>query len=223
MRAPAASIRPRSAGTKAKPSGSSVIREAQELTAASSRRTASRQGIRPPLRGRLRYCHHTGAWFEWTGTHWRKDETALAFQFCRELAREFTADCQPTEMKEVRKVSFAGGVEKFAKSDRAMAVTSEIWDRDPFLLGTPGGTVDLRTGELREPDPADGITKITAVAPAETADCPRWLQFLDETFGDDRADPVHPAMERLLPDRRHQRARAGVRVRQRRQRQSRYG
>ena len=57
------------------------------------------------------------------------------------------------------------------------------WDRDPFLLGTPAGTVDLRTGELREPDPRDGITKITAVSPAETADCPRWLQFLDETFG----------------------------------------
>ena len=65
-----------------------------------------------------------------------------------------------------------------------MAVTSEIWDRDPFLLGTPDGTVDLRTGKLREPDPADGITKITAVSPAETADCPRWLQFLEETFGD---------------------------------------
>ena len=30
----------------------------------------------------------------------------------------------------------------------------------------------------------DGITKITAVSPAETADCPRWRQFLDETFGD---------------------------------------
>jgi putative DNA primase/helicase len=65
-----------------------------------------------------------------------------------------------------------------------MAVTSEIWDCDPFLLGTPAGTVDLRTGKLREPDPADGITRITAVSPAATVDCPRWLQFLEETFGD---------------------------------------
>ena len=70
------------------------------------------------------------------------------------------------------------------RSDRLMAVTSEAWDRDPLLLGTPGGTVDLRTGKLREPDPTDGITKVTAVAPADRADCPRWLQFLDETFGD---------------------------------------
>ena len=65
-----------------------------------------------------------------------------------------------------------------------MAVTSETWDRDPFLLGTPGGTVDLRTGELREPDPA------TASPRSRRSRRPRRLiaragcQFLDETFGD---------------------------------------
>ena len=88
-------------------------------------------------------------------------------------------------VKEARKVAFAAGVETFARTDRRTATTAERWDRDPFLLGTPDGTVDLRTGKLREPDPRDGITKITAVAPAETANCPRWLRFLEETFGDD--------------------------------------
>ena len=165
-------------------SGSSVIRAAQEIDNGTVTQDGIAQVFARRFEDRLRYCHDTGAWFEWTGTHWKKDKTALAFQFCRELAREFTADSKAGEMKEVRKISFAGGVEKFAKSDRSMAVTSEIWDRDPFLLGTPDGTVDLRTGELREPDPRDGITKITAVAPAPSADCPRWLQFLDETFGD---------------------------------------
>jgi putative DNA primase/helicase len=137
--------------------------------------------------GYLRFCHHTGAWFVWTGTHWKRDHTALAFDFCRALGREFTSASNKTEMKEVRKVSFAGGVEKFAKTDRAIAVTSELWDRDPFLLGTPGGTVELRTGLLRQADQADGITKITAVAPSESADCPLWLTFLDETFGKDKS------------------------------------
>lgn len=88
-------------------------------------------------------------------------------------------------VKEVRKVQFAAGVEKLARGDQALAVTSDVWDRDPFLLGTPGGTVDLRTGTLRPADPVEGITKLTAVAPAETADCPRFLRFLYETFGGD--------------------------------------
>ena len=49
-----------------------------------------------------------------------------------------------------------------------------------------GGTVDLRTGVLREARPEDGITKVTAVAPAETADCPLWKDFLHKaTDGDE--------------------------------------
>jgi len=144
--------------------------------------------------GRLRYCHDAGAWYEWTGSHWQQDKKAVAFQFVRELGREFT-DAPATirsEVKEVRRVTFAGGVERFAQGDPVFAVTSADWDRDFYLLGTPGGTVNLMTGKLREPDPKDGITKVTLVAPSTKADCPRWLKFLGETFGDD------PAMIRFL-------------------------
>ena len=135
---------------------------------------------------RFRFCHHSGAWHEWSGTHWKKDDTALAFQFVRELGREFSEDAKQTEIKEVRRVSFAGGVERFARSDRLLAVTSDHWDRNPFLLGTPDGTVDLRTGELRPPEPDDGITKITSVVPSDRSDCPLWLKFLDQTFRSDQ-------------------------------------
>ena len=79
------------------------------------------------------------------GATWKTDVKATAFQLCRELAREFSADAVKFELKDVRKVSFAGGVEKFARSDPSLAVTSETWDLDPFLLGTPDGTVDLRS------------------------------------------------------------------------------
>jgi putative DNA primase/helicase len=144
--------------------------------------------------GRLRYCHDTGAWFGWTGSHWRQDHKNMAFQFARELGREFTdmASTIKSDLKEVRRVTFAGGVERFAQSDPVFAVTNDDWDQDPYLLGTPDGTVDLRTGILREADSSDGITKTTLVAPSDSSDCPLWLKFLIETFGDD------PAMLRFL-------------------------
>src|SRR4051794_39991580 len=130
----------------------------------------------------LRYCHHTGAWFEWTGTHWQREETKLAFTWarhtCRELALEH--DAGNGVAATLAKAATAAAVERFAQADRAFAVTSAIWDRDPMLLGTPGGTVDLRTGELRPAAQGDFITKLTAVAPAATADCPLWLTFLDD-------------------------------------------
>jgi putative DNA primase/helicase len=134
---------------------------------------------------RLRYCHDTGAWFEWSGAIWRKNRTGLAFQWSRELARDL-AENEPDKVRYVSsKTSFASGVERFARVDPVLAVTSDFWDRDPYLLGTPGGTVDLRTGKLGPANPRDGITKATAVTPAIVADCPTWLRFLHETTGGD--------------------------------------
>lgn len=131
---------------------------------------------------RLRYCHHHGGWIIWTGTHWCREDTMLAFHWARELAREFNVQGKAS----IAKTTTASGVERYARADRAFAVTSEIWDRDPFLLGTPGGTVDLRTGSLRAADQRDFISKATAVTPAPEGAVPElWLKFVGEaTKGD---------------------------------------
>jgi putative DNA primase/helicase len=87
--------------------------------------------------------------------------------------------------KNFGKASAAAGAERFARAARAFAVTAEIWDKDPFLLGTPHGTVEIQTGTLRDARQEDYITKSTLVAPAGDANCPIWLKFLDEaTKGD---------------------------------------
>jgi putative DNA primase/helicase len=98
-------------------------------------------------RDELRFDHDAGAWFQWTGSHWRRERTGLALEWAWQLARRLSQDA--TAKGRYRKTSFAAGVERFARIDRALAVTSDNWDRDPLLLGTPGGTIDLRTGLLR--------------------------------------------------------------------------
>ena len=130
----------------------------------------------------LRYCHSTGAWFCWNGNIWSRDEKYVAFYWAREMIRKLVQDESPRIRAISSKVSFCGGVEKFAQRDPAVAVTISYWDKDPWLLGTPTGTVDLRTGTLRPARPEDGITKSTAVSPADTG-CPLWLKFLTETTG----------------------------------------
>src|SRR5262249_13954807 len=104
-----------------------------------------------------------------------------ARQTCRELARE-----QGKTDSAIAKASASAAVERFAQADRAFAVTSAIWDRDLMLLGTPGGTVDLSTGDLRPATQADFITKLAPVTPAPVANCPLWLKFLMEATGDDQ-------------------------------------
>lgn len=132
----------------------------------------------------LRFCHSSGAWFRWGSRAWVKENTKLAFHWVRLLARYISQDAEDSKREKIASSSFATGVEKFAKADPAVAVTIDYWDADPMLLGTPGGTVDLRTGLLRLPRRDDGITKLTGFAPASSG-CPLWLKFLDETTGGD--------------------------------------
>ncbi len=105
----------------------------------------------------------------------------LAFAWARDLCRE----ANEAGLASLKKIATATAVERAARADRRLAVTSEVWDCDPFLLGTPGGVVDLKTGELRAAKAEDFITKQTAVAPGQTAEPELWLRFLEQaTCGD---------------------------------------
>jgi P4 family phage/plasmid primase-like protien len=128
---------------------------------------------------RLRFDHDLGSWFEWTGDVWHRDHTNLAAHFARLHCRVAGRGARA-----FGKAAAAAGVERFARNDPIHAVRSDVWDRDPLLLGTPSGTVDLRTGELIEPRASDFITKSTKVAPDRGV--PRlWLQFLHEALRGD--------------------------------------
>jgi putative DNA primase/helicase len=161
-----------------------VIAEAKKLEP-----TITQDGIARIFASRhadeLRFDHSAGTWHKWTGTHWQRDETDMAFEYARRLAREVSEGSDGKALQSMRRTGFASGVERFARSDPAIAVTAEVWDGVPFLLGTPGGTVELIAGRLRPAEPFEMITKITAIAPADKADCPTWLRFLDEATGGD--------------------------------------
>ena len=130
-------------------------------------------------RDTFRYCPDLRRWFGWDNTRWRPDTLGRAFHRARELCSE------ASKARAVRKAGFARGVEAFCQADPAHAVAASYWDADPWKLGTPGGTLDLEAGRVLEADPAHRITKLTAVGPGKSGECPRWLQFLSESTGGD--------------------------------------
>ena len=136
----------------------------------------------------LRFDHTRGSWYRWSGKAWREDRRKQAFHFARRICRDLAknADATGKLALTLAKAATASAVEKFAAADDVFAVTHEIWDADPWLLGTPEGSVDLRTGVLRRSNPEDYISRLAAVGPAPTADCPRWLEFLNQTTGNDQ-------------------------------------
>jgi putative DNA primase/helicase len=121
----------------------------------------------------LRYVARWGKWFIWVGTHWREDDTLKVQEFVREICREAAGGNAPDAVSKAATVS---AIERLARSDRRHATTVDQWDADIWLLNTPGGTVDLRTGAIRPARPMDYCTKITAVTPG--GECPIFLAFI---------------------------------------------
>jgi len=72
-------------------------------------------------------------------------------------------------------------VERLARSDQRLAATVDQWDRDPWLLNTPAGTVELKTGSIREHRRTDYITRLATSSPG--GDCSRWRTFIDQITG----------------------------------------
>ena len=133
----------------------------------------------------LRYVAAWGKWLRWADSHWQPDDTLFAFHLARAVCREAAAECNKQKIAAViASAKTEAAVERLAKADRRLAATSEQWDADPWVLNTPGGVIDLRTGRARSHEPGDHLTKITAVSPG--GDCTTWRAFLDRVTAGDR-------------------------------------
>ena len=126
----------------------------------------------------LRYVASWSKWLHWTGNRWQLDETLLAFNEARAVCREAASQCNNDRAAAMlASAKTVAAVERLARADRRLAATVDQWDRDNWLLNTPAGTVDLRSGTMRPHRPTDYITRVTAVSPG--ARCPSWHEFLE--------------------------------------------
>lgn len=133
---------------------------------------------------RLRYVADWGRWMIYDGRVWIPDNTMLAFNMARTICREASSACNDHDAANIiASARTIAAVEKLARADRRHAATPGQWDTNPWLLNTPAGAVDLRTGKIVPHDPGEHMTRMTAEAPAETVDCPIWFAFLDKVTG----------------------------------------
>ncbi|MGA4083343.1 phage/plasmid primase, P4 family [Ralstonia nicotianae] len=131
-----------------------------------------------------RYVAAWGRWLVWDGHRWRTEDTLAATDLIRNVCRNAAVNADnPKLAAKLATSGTVGGVERLARADRRHAATTGEWDADPWLLNTPGGVVDLKTGRQRLHDRADRMTKITTATPG--GDCPTWRQFLAEVTGGD--------------------------------------
>jgi len=128
-----------------------------------------------------RFDHTAHKWLHWDGQRWARDDCRLVgFLIAGHLRTAGAA----TKTPGIASTKTARGVETFASANPLIATTADKWDADVWLLGTPSGTVDLRTGKMSPAEPSQHITKLTSVSPGDGPPV-RWLTFLHEaTSGD---------------------------------------
>lgn len=127
----------------------------------------------------LRYVHEWGCWLRWDGSRWTEERTLAVFDLTRAMLRELSASTSNTRLiMKLESSATVAAVVTLARADRRHARVTEDFDQNPWLLNTPEGQVELKTGELRAHRRTDGITKVTPVSPV--AAVPElWLQCLD--------------------------------------------
>jgi len=148
-----------------------------------------------------------GQWLFWDGHRWTRDQAlqhmTRARAYLRKRAEDITKWAEKkaegldpreaqrlegwvkSEARTLRSANTVAAVTGLARSNSASVAAPTAFDANSWLLGTPGGTVDLKTGELRLAKREDMITRLTSVAPAKGQPT-RWIEFLHEIFDGDR-------------------------------------
>jgi putative DNA primase/helicase len=142
----------------------------------------------------LRYCWLWRKWLVWDGKRWVKDDTGEVFRLAKETVASIYQEAAAAPDDETRKDlgkhatrSEAGARIKemvdLARSD--VPVMPDELDASPELLNTESGTIDLRTGELREHRREDLLTKIAPTNYRPDASAATWEAFLERVLPGD--------------------------------------
>jgi P4 family phage/plasmid primase-like protien len=150
-----------------------------------------------------RYVDVWGKWLLWNGSRWfidaRLSHLSVIGKFLKACAdellnqanqevdvekREKKLKAVKSEAKNLKSAPFRHNIEIVIKTDPACSVLPDIFDMDLHTIGTPGGTINLKTGELIKALPEHYITKSTQVSPDKSEPI-NWLLFLDKIFDGD--------------------------------------
>ncbi|QMU72123.1 phage/plasmid primase, P4 family [Streptacidiphilus sp. P02-A3a] len=138
--------------------------------------------------GRIKYAPGLG-YYVWTGRVWEKSRVKVRQEIHRMGAALVLAG-KTTEARGFTMTSRIDALMTELQSVPGVHVDAAEFDARPDALTFRNGTVDLRSGALRQHSQHDMLTYCVDLDYRPDAQCPRWESFLAEVF------PAHPE----LPD-----------------------
>lgn len=148
------------------------------------------------LRYQGRFCHNEAfGWLQHVGSHWTIGgaEAATERAITETLRARIEAALKSGEADKhgelikrcIPSASRVQGAKAQLKS--LVYVSEDTFDRDPNLLNTPTGVIDLRSGHLSPHSPNQRFTHCTSVPYEPGADQSAWLGWLTEAAGAEQA------------------------------------
>ncbi|WP_461005051.1 phage/plasmid primase, P4 family [Trueperella pyogenes] len=141
-------------------------------------------------RHKFKYIPERKTWAHWDGHKWDiEGGDAAAIEAARALARTLPTDDKADENHRRRSLNANAIRNMLTLACNTPGIYTPLtrFDADPYLLNTPAGTVNLKTGTLTPPDPATLCLRATTIAPDHTMPTPRWNSFIDQIFMNDTA------------------------------------
>lgn len=154
---------------------------------------------------KVRYWPDRKLWLLWTNTHWQTDKLRDIRELAKQTGRGIYAEAASIadEGQRNARIKWAtaslqmNGLRDMlesASSLKQMKVATEQIDASHWLLNFQNGTVDLRDGKLREHRRGDYITKIARCNYTPGVLAPRWIHFVQQTFGEEVAGWIQKAV-----------------------------
>ena len=139
----------------------------------------------------LRYDLARGAWRTWDGRRWALDSGELPRRWMGELAKALLIEAADIHDPAAQSAQVRWALRSQARSvvDNSLSLAQSLagvgvgqveWDADPWALNCENGTIDLRTGQLREHRRRDLVTRLAPVDfhPTGAAKSDAWEKFL---------------------------------------------
>jgi putative DNA primase/helicase len=149
----------------------------------------------------LKFCPQLGACLIWDGTRWKVDETdgspiqRMAISVIQKMhaeagGLEFGTEKRKALYKHAMNSESARAIAamvSLVKKEPEIVVTPDQLDADDWVAGCPNGTLDLRTGQLRDSERSDLITKQLGVPYDPDAKCADFEKWLLHALGGDKS------------------------------------
>lgn len=146
----------------------------------------------------VRYNYTDKAWMWYDGRRWKYDDSGEPKRMVDEMLdvmrtpeqAELYLDDEGEMQKRYqahikRSRSSAAKTAALKEAEHLVPVTSDKLDQNPYLLNTPSGVINLKTGEIQKHDPGLYLSKICWAEYSDKVDTPVWDKFLMDTFGGD--------------------------------------